>query len=68
MKKFVFTFAFFLSKIILRVTILLNKFENMIQLSNLIDNFNSKQLLPLKAKKTNDKINNQEARAEKEKE
>ena len=58
MRKFAFTFAFFFSKIVLRVAILLNKFENMIQLSNSIDNFNLKQLLSLKTKKTNDEINN----------
>ena len=67
MRKFVFIFVFFLSKIALRVTILLNKFENMIQLSNSIDNFNLKQLLSLKTKKTNNEINNQKVRAEKEK-
>ena len=67
MKRIVFTFAFFL-KIVLRVTILLNKFKNIIQLSNSIDNFNSKQLLSLKTKRTNDKINNQATRAKKKKE
>ena len=68
MKKFAFTFVFFLLKIVLRVTILLNKFKNMIWLSNSINNFNLKQLLSLKIKKTNDKINNQEVRAERKKE